>query len=1177
MQNASITNSEVDLYSVVLHEALHLLGYASRIGLNGGSLGGGSVYSDWDKYLYSELVQDYLIVPDPNGECCDAHRFNSEDFPNMPQDLSGGCNMQISFFGNGSAIAPVNNVNLNPSSDNDMANKLSHLDQSCGSENYVMHPSVDPGEIRRDITGPEVQILCFLGYSAAGDCGVDCTVITQDDLFGTPLVLNGQNSALIPLNFVLANDVFSGTPAIALVPNCGNSAGISVSLGANGFTVTGITAGIWSFCYSVSTCPGSCDQAEVTVIVLSTPIGDDCGPQSCDLICYGDFEGFVPGGGTFNAQMGLPNFHINGSANGDNSVDLFTDGSTGSTIVRWVNFQSGSWEIVGLPLDRPIPPGCRVDVSFQASASAYNAQGGAPTLGIYGATDAPCNTINEPNCAGTASFDLCNNTVDAFCMQSYTIPLDAGVVNDPPGSVFVQGLDLQPYSFSWTNPGPDDVTNLLIYGTDGAQDFHQFFLDNIRVVLYCGNTITITPKVIQQCIDGQAIIEYEVCIEDPQGGAVPILLDANIPVIPGLSIAPGGGFDANGIAHVLLPDNDGDPNCTVVTLTLNAGANITPGTTINVALSASSSAQDICFDLNGDTDTNVPLTFENCDWCNNLKDISVVGECRGDQVILTVLDRNGDPFDPTQYLINWTTNGTNTTGVNPITVNASTVDYIVEVLYIDGDVAFCVNSDTGRIVCDTIPSGCGITVTESCDSCGNVVITAVFEGTNIPVPPTNYLHEFYWWVYGGPGDDDGVLYQDVNSITIHADACYSLMYHHYVYPPGVPQVPGYHTSICKFQISKRCVTVECPGSECENFPTFFIAGCGDDLDQSLNLTFPGNCQSACGPYIGSSVTLGVFYTSNNQPVDPGLYNITWENGTTGTYAYGNLLYIDKIRITGKGKEACCVWEDKYTPDCMCNGEPGYVHCEIPVIKYCASDGSVTYTYQPPQIVWYGVPGATSYQLEVTFDNMEEGCCRYPPPAGTLYYTVTGTSWVFPANWTCFTIRVKAINPEGICTETEWSYPYTYCQETNSCFPVITTCGCCHERAENTFGLSTVVIEEEELLARLQAYPGKGYSTLSEALRAMGYTTATEPGITVYPNPARHEIVVEFVNHLSETDSYTFGMYDVYGREVLRRTLDGSAQSHTIRISTLAPGAYTWRVTGVVNDKVSQTGKLIIVP
>ena len=112
---------------------------------------------------------------------------------------------------------------------------------------------------------------------------------------------------------------------------------------------------------------------------------------------------------------------------------------------------------------------------------------------------------------------------------------------------------------------------------------------------------------------------------------------------------------------------------------------------------------------------------------------------------------------------------------------------------------------------------------------------------------------------------------------------------------------------------------------------------------------------------------------------------------------------------------------------------------------------------------------------------------------------------------------------------------------------------------------------------MQAYPGKGYSTLSEALRAMGYTTATEPGITVYPNPARHEIVVEFVNHLSETDSYTFGMYDVYGREVLRRTLDGSAQSHTIRISTLAPGAYTWRVTGVVNDKVSQTGKLIIVP
>lgn len=88
-------------------------------------------------------------------------------------------------------------------------------------------------------------------------------------------------------------------------------------------------------------------------------------------------------------------------------------------------------------------------------------------------------------------------------------------------------------------------------------------------------------------------------------------------------------------------------------------------------------------------------------------------------------------------------------------------------------------------------------------------------------------------------------------------------------------------------------------------------------------------------------------------MDPNLYNITWKNGSTGTYVNGNLLYIDKVRITGKGKEACCVWEDKYSP-----------------------------------------------------------------PTGPLYYTVTGTSWVFPANWACFTIRVKAINPEGICTETE---------------------------------------------------------------------------------------------------------------------------------------------------------------
>ena len=759
-------------------------------------------------------------------------------------------------------------------------------------------------------------------------------------------------------------------------------------------------------------------------------------------------------------------------------------------------------------------------------------------------------------------------------MQDYTLQPDAGIVAHPGNTL--TGVDLQSYSFTWTNTSTQDVTDILLYGTAPGIEVHQFILDNIHVILHCGNTITVTPNVKENCIDGQVVIEYEVCLDDPGS----IDLQANIPAIPGLSIAPGGGFDASGVAHITLPDGDATPNCTTVTLTLNTGSNIQPGTVLNVNLQASTSGtvQDPCYILYGDTNVDVPVTMEECVNCKDISDISVTAVCEGDVVTLTVFDKDGNEIDENLYFVHWfyNNNTMNVAGVNPLTLPSSTTDYWVTVFIIEGDVVLCAAEDTGRIVCDTLPSGCGITIQERCDSCGNVILVAVDNITGLPVNPSTYNDEFYWSIWDDGPTDMTVRYNNNhNPITVGHNACYSLRYNHYIYPPNVPHVPGYHTSICRWESGRRCITLDC--RLCEDFPDFFVAGCGDDLDVALGLTFPSNCQSVCGISGNSSGTLGVFRASDNSPVSTAQFNILWEDGSTGTYAWGSIPNIDHVKITEKAENGCCFWEDKYVPSCLCHNDPSYVHCEQPIVKHCNSDGTVTYSPQAPQIAWYNVSGATGYILEVTFGNSEEGCCKNSPAPGVQYINWPSSPWTFPSDWDCFTVRVKAVNPNSPCPETDWSEPYTYCEATNDCFPVIVVCGCCHERAGEEAALPTTIVDEETILAMLKSNPSTGYPTLREALNSVGIQPAVlEPLVSVFPNPAQTALTVRFKNNTKESENFTFEMFDTFGRRMLSRPLSGNGDQ-TLDISDFAAGVYTWHLINNSGEKVMEKGKVIVIP
>ncbi|MFN0015242.1 MAG: T9SS type A sorting domain-containing protein [Saprospiraceae bacterium] len=546
--------------------------------------------------------------------------------------------------------------------------------------------------------------------------------------------------------------------------------------------------------------------------------------------------------------------------------------------------------------------------------------------------------------------------------------------------------------------------------------------------------------------------------------------------------------------------------------------------------------------------------------CNEL--VSVNHVCLEDAIILTLLDSNDAVVDSSVYDIRWAVQGGIQTG-NPITVpNTGVVNYTVQVVLNYQNEIVCDFNASGSAVCKVPPSGCGITILEECDSCGNVIVKAVDSLGNIVIP-VFAVHEFRWKVYGeGLTDTTGVTHTE-NPITVNPNACYELTYDNFTYGPNITPVPGAGT-LCRFKMPKQCVSISCPDPNCEDF-NFYIAGCGDDKDVALGLTFPANCYSVTNGLWG---TLGVFNAATNLPVDTNIVNVVWKNTEKSTYVTGNILTINTVTITQK--DGCCVWEDKYTPICMCSCEPYSILCEQPIVRYCHENGTSTYVPGIPRIAWTGVPGALGYILEIDFGAIgEEGCCAMPSGTGIVYDTVSTSPWEIPINWRCFTIRIKAINQYAICPETDWSDPYLYCQ--GVCSPVIITCGCCHGRSSEGYSLPSIVQDEAEILEQLNRLPGYNFSTLEEALDFVGWGNLTQTGFKVFPNPANQSLSVR---RSGPAKHYFIQITDLLNREYLVTDITDKTES-VFDIGDLPQGVYLLHIRSANGDLINVEKVLIM--
>lgn len=236
------SNTQRDLYAILLHEISHGLGIYSLLDYCGNSLYSNTLLnSRFDNFLqkldtstgnYIPLLgnasQIYGSFSLPNDVCTNEKYIIPNQSAITPSCQGSGCN-GVRFAGNQFNI-PV----ANPSTYS-AGSSLSHFDGICANEHFVMRNSYTPfvGTFNRLYNPKEVTVLCDLGYQTSGIYGSSTLPFCYSTYTACGQRLAGVN------DFYTYTSYQSGTP-IQYQVNLGQTITINDFLN-NDENVTGFT------------------------------------------------------------------------------------------------------------------------------------------------------------------------------------------------------------------------------------------------------------------------------------------------------------------------------------------------------------------------------------------------------------------------------------------------------------------------------------------------------------------------------------------------------------------------------------------------------------------------------------------------------------------------------------------------------------------------------------------------------------------------------------------------------------------------------------------------------------------------------------------------------------------------------------------------------------------------
>ena len=307
--------NKIDLYSIILHEVTHTLGFASFVGKTGASIQTGLItgpYTVYDQRLYDNGLSFNLIsfpstfvgiAPDDLIESWFFDPGNSEEHPLFAEPYS-------------LTPPPV----FQPSS-------FSHFDVKRSEFQYVMRPSTSGGN-DRFYTQPEIEVLQNLGYtintSNLPNAG-SVYPIGSDDFgnttIGQQVCINVLGNDTDPNGTLFISDcnmdLCTGilAPPSILIINGGGSAtvnGDSICYTPDaGFVGTAHL----QYCIADGLTADSLVNIINTVDVYVEVQGTFCPDDVCNYVCNGSFEAGQgtcdpPGLGLFSSN-GFPNSPVN--------------------------------------------------------------------------------------------------------------------------------------------------------------------------------------------------------------------------------------------------------------------------------------------------------------------------------------------------------------------------------------------------------------------------------------------------------------------------------------------------------------------------------------------------------------------------------------------------------------------------------------------------------------------------------------------------------------------------------------------------------------------------------------------------------------------------------------------------------------------------------------------------